>query len=341
MHKKTEKALCILLVAISVFFAPMNDATASATETKLSVEPQRIVDPTLGPGEVFTIGITIANVADLYSFELKLSFNSTILSATNVELGDFFPSPEQVAIMEPPWINNTAGHIHFGAVIVGCELPRSYNGTLLVITFQVISVGYCELILSESYITDFRNRTIPHETLHGYFNNLSIGSRDVAIINVTPSHTEAYVGWIVNVTVTAINKGDLTETFDVNAFYDNSSIGTITVIDLASDEQANLTFSWNTENVQPSVNYTIKAEATLVPNEINLTNNIFIDGVVRIKMLGDVNGDGVVNIFDVVETALAFGSYPGHPRWNPDADLRPDDTIDIFDLVLVAHLDPP
>lgn len=341
MHRKMEETLCIFLAAMFIFVAPLNNTTASAAQTKLSVEPQSIVDPTLGPGENFTISITIANVTDLYSFELKLSFNSTVLIALEVRLGDFFPSPEHVAIMEPPWIHNTAGYIHFGAEIVGCDLPKSGNGTLLVITFQVISVGYSELTLFDSQISDFGNRTIAHETFHGYFNNLSIGRRDVAITSVTPSHTEAYTGWVVNVTVAVENKGDLTETFDVNAFYDNNLIGTITVIDLASGEQITLTFIWNTESVQPNVNHTIKAEAAVVPNEANMTNNIFIDGVVKIKMLGDLNGDGVVDIFDVVEAALAFGSYPGHPRWNPDADLRPDDIIDIFDLVLVTLLDPP
>jgi hypothetical protein len=34
--------------------------------------------------------------------------------------------------------------------------------------------------------------------------------------------------------------------------------------------------------------------------------------------------------------AIAFGSYPGHPRWNPDADLTLDQKIDILDLALAA-----
>lgn len=53
-------------------------------------------------------------------------------------------------------------------------------------------------------------------------------------------------------------------------------------------------------------------------------------------LVGDINGDDIVDIFDVVMVATAFGSYPGHQRWNPDADLVPDGIIDIFDVVTIA-----
>jgi hypothetical protein len=51
---------------------------------------------------------------------------------------------------------------------------------------------------------------------------------------------------------------------------------------------------------------------------------------------GDVNDDCVVNIIDLVIVARAYGSRPGHSRWNPDADLNNDGRINIMDLVLVA-----
>lgn len=50
----------------------------------------------------------------------------------------------------------------------------------------------------------------------------------------------------------------------------------------------------------------------------------------------DLNTDGKVDIRDVTIVALAFGSYPGHPRWNPIADLNSDDRVDIRDIALIA-----
>jgi len=51
---------------------------------------------------------------------------------------------------------------------------------------------------------------------------------------------------------------------------------------------------------------------------------------------GDINSDGKVDIKDIAQAGLAFGSYIGHPRWNPIADENEDGKIDIKDLALIA-----
>ena len=51
----------------------------------------------------------------------------------------------------------------------------------------------------------------------------------------------------------------------------------------------------------------------------------------------DINGDGITDIRDIAIVAKAFGSYPGHPRWNPDADLDGDLRITIHDVYLVIQ----
>lgn len=53
-------------------------------------------------------------------------------------------------------------------------------------------------------------------------------------------------------------------------------------------------------------------------------------------MLGDLNGDKIVDIFDLAMVAVAFNSMPESPNWNQDADVNDDLSIDIFDLVVVA-----
>lgn len=52
---------------------------------------------------------------------------------------------------------------------------------------------------------------------------------------------------------------------------------------------------------------------------------------------GDINADEIVDIFDVVIAANAFGSRPGDPNWDPRADFKPEcGLIDIFDLVVIG-----
>jgi len=55
------------------------------------------------------------------------------------------------------------------------------------------------------------------------------------------------------------------------------------------------------------------------------------------RMLEDLNEDDKVDIKDIATAALAFGSNPSHPRWNPIADINKDDKVDIRDIALIAR----
>jgi len=77
------------------------------------------------------------------------------------------------------------------------------------------------------------------------------------------------------------NNGNVSETFNIHAYYDTNLIGTATVTDLAPKEVRTVTIAWDTTGV-PEGNYTIKAEAEPVPYEYNLDDNTLIDGEVQI-----------------------------------------------------------
>lgn len=49
----------------------------------------------------------------------------------------------------------------------------------------------------------------------------------------------------------------------------------------------------------------------------------------------DLNGDGVIDIYDAMLLASAFGSTPNDTRWNPKADLNNDGVIDIYDAIFL------
>ena len=53
-------------------------------------------------------------------------------------------------------------------------------------------------------------------------------------------------------------------------------------------------------------------------------------------ILGDVNGDGKVDLKDIGIVARAFGATPSDPRWAPAADLNGDGRINMIDISLVA-----
>jgi len=105
---------------------------------------------------------------------------------------------------------------------------------------------------------------------------------DVAVVDVKPSVNEAFSCQSVNVSVVVRNEGNVGETFDVSAFYDSNLIGTFTVRNLASQTEKSIAFKWCTCCLQPG-DYTLSAEASVVPGEIDVEDNRFVDGMVTIK----------------------------------------------------------
>jgi len=63
----------------------------------------------------------------------------------------------------------------------------------------------------------------------------------------------------------------------------------------------------------------------------------FINGwATNQRPLGDVNIDYKVNILDISIAAKAFGSYPGHPKWDRRADVNIDNEVNILDIDIIS-----
>jgi hypothetical protein len=179
----------------------------------------------------------------------------------------------------------------------------------------------------------------------GYFALYRVGCAlqdDVAVTDLVPSQNYAYEGCMLNVSVTTANLGNFTENVTVNVYYygvvGEGMIG-IKKFALNSEQTETLTFTWNTTSVKPCYSgYDIAATADISPwIDSNMTNNILQSPfVVQVRMIGDLNGDGIIDIEDIAEAARAFGTVPGDRRWNSYADLDRDGKIDGMDLVMVA-----
>jgi PKD repeat protein len=110
--------------------------------------------------------------------------------------------------------------------------------------------------------------------------NIKLG-HDVRITFVNPSATVVTKGDRVTITVTVQNIGLETETFDVKVYYGTTLIDTKQVVDLTSEEERDVSFEWDTTNVEPG-DYQIWAEAIL-EGDANLQNNKFTDGTVALS----------------------------------------------------------
>jgi len=176
---------------------------------------------------------------------------------------------------------------------------------------------------------------LPHIGLDSYPLMAIWSEHELSITTVTSSDTWAYTGWTIyiNVTVKNVGRAGTTETFNVTAEYDSHVIETKTVTDLPNGANETITFSWTTTDVPPHNNYTIGAVATILPDEVNTADNAFINGKVYIKLLGDVNDDGVVDPYDLLDLSRAYGSQPGDANWRLNCDLNRDGNVDASDLI--------
>jgi len=210
------------------------------------------------------------------------------------------------------------------------------------LTFKWNTTG---VVPGSNYTISARASTVPDE-LNTENNNFVDGTvevdeivvfHDVAAISVASSATEVYAGEMVNVTVVVKNEGTVDETFNVTAYYDDTAIGTKKVTDLAPEANMTLAFTWNTTGVSPG-NYTISATAEPVYGETDLTDNTFIDGMVEVmKLMGDVDGDGDIDLDDLYYVMIAYGTKDGDPDYNPAADIDNDGEIDLDDLYYVLR----
>jgi len=156
---------------------------------------------------------------------------------------------------------------------------------------------------------------------------------DVAVIGGALSAREAYWTWTIEINVTVTNNGAELVSFNVTTYFSNSfswyEIGTQTVTNLLAGENTTLSFNWNLGGLTEGKNYTVKANATLLYGvDSDLGNNEKVDGQVYVRLWGDVDGNGVVNILDLKLVKLAYSGYLDEPM----ADMDGNGVVNILDL---------
>jgi len=106
-------------------------------------------------------------------------------------------------------------------------------------------------------------------------------------------------------------------------------------ITLSTNSSTHLIFLWNTTGFVKG-NYTICANADILPDETNTADNTCTSGVVIVTMKGDVNGDKRVDGKDIAYLAKAYNTKPGDPKWDSRADINCDLKVDGKDIALAS-----
>ncbi|MGD0495784.1 MAG: cohesin domain-containing protein [Candidatus Bathyarchaeia archaeon] len=298
---------------------------------KLAVDPSLIIDPTLVPPATFMINVTLAEVRDLYGYQFNLTYDPNVLICLQVQIQDVLNETYYIPNQS---IDNLKGFIFINVTYYQPGLPLNIDSPVLVVAikFRVKSMGATNLTLTDTGLVDSTGQPITHEVYNGFFQSLIV---DIGVVDLFASPTEFYKGQSTNITCTVTNEGNSTQSFVLNLYYNSTLLATVNVTSLAPSTNATITVTWSTTAVSPG-KYVLSAQVPPLPFETHISDNNLTDGMVKVKIPGDINGDGAVDIYDALLASTAFGSSPGNPNWNQAADLNGDGTVDIYDMIILA-----
>lgn len=279
MDKKTVSSIVITaLLTLSLLSTFPIAVTADSVELYVNPSKSKVL-----VGGSFMVNVTVENVTNLYGWEFKLYYNNTMLNGTSISEGEFLNVHGDTYFES---INFTDAHnATHGIVWTTCSLLGNVSGidgsgVLATIFFECKQFGNSTLSFDYSKLGDPEGIEIQHVTASG---SVETWPRNISIIDVLPSASEPYVGQIVDIAVAVGNEGNYTETFNLTAFYNNNSIETKTVAGMSPFSQTIIMFKWDTIGLVPDTNYTMKAEASMLTGETNTTDNVFVDGEVRLR----------------------------------------------------------
>lgn len=150
---------------LSVLFAFLLMLAASGAEaTSISIQP---TTQTINAGQSFSLAVDIANVTDLFAFQLDLTFNPHVLSGVGLSEGAFLASGGTTFFI-PGTIDNVNGTIAFNAdSLIGTIPGVTGSGTLLNVQFQGIGSGTSGIGVTNVSLLDSAFSTITTTTANG------------------------------------------------------------------------------------------------------------------------------------------------------------------------------
>ena len=293
--------------------------------TRVTITPNPVVPPAIG--EQFTLNIGIVAGSNIFGYEFSLMFDPDVVRFVESANEDYLSG----AFLVPPVVSANTVQLATTAL----NALGNGNGTLATVTFEVVDVTESVITLFDLKLIDTAEALV-HSFEDSVYIEPSLMPSD-AVVSLTPDKVDSpSIGEQLTLNVDITGGQDVTR-FQPFFHYETSALKYIeyTSADYISNSGTGDgmlgTVTFEVLDVQ---NSTVGVSGYLVaPNGLRSLPT-FVSARVIIPILGDVNKDGVVNILDLVETALYFGqtvSEGGNP-----ADVNEDGVVNIRDLVKVA-----
>jgi hypothetical protein len=292
-------------------------ANVQTSTTTVYIDPQLTVTQT---NVTFSVNVSITEVNDLCSWQVYVYYKKEILEAVSYAEGPFLQShgPTMFDGSFDNNYNSTHGELWMYCLRTWTGHGVDGYGTLATASFKAKLVGTSSLALANTILGNQTAQRISHVTADGL---VQVGA-NIAIISVVPDKTIVGQACPMNINVTVKNQGDRTVTFNLTVCA-NSSIVEKQTVTLESSRTKSVSFTWDTRGFAKG-NYTISAYVT--------SDHIFVDGWVMVTIVGDVDWNFEVDIYDITAICMCYGSKRGESVYHAEYDLDNTGEIDIFDV---------
>ena len=137
--------------------ATVPGAVAETSGARLRFDPQTV---SLAPGQTATLGISVDNVADLYSIPMILQFDPSVISVQDIQHGGFLSSGNQeIAIVKGG--DESKGQLMIAATRQPNTPGVSGSGTLLGIVVKALKPGTTQLSIVQVNAKDSQLKPLP------------------------------------------------------------------------------------------------------------------------------------------------------------------------------------
>jgi len=287
-------------------------------------------------GAVFTLNVNIENITDLYAFAINLDYNTTLLDVSNVTEGSFLKSRGPTQVVKN-YVNDTEGRVRYALSLLGTPSGANGSGTLFSITFTATTatLGTSNLTLPDLAdplsrdLSDYNANPIDHAIMDG-----SVEILEVEVLTHISGGYTFVTASSSSVSAFAYNNLTYIASFNVTGPTDIPGFTNVTIPEAAMNLSANDMFIVLFDGV--AKNHTMTQNSTHYFVHLTYSHSSYR---IEIKqtLIGDLNADRTVSMADVVIICVAFDSNPSLSHWNPVADLKKNNQIDIFDVVMVTR----
>jgi len=219
--------------------------------------------------------------------------------------------------------------------LVSFEVQDPNNSSVITLTPETdtngaynVTFGFLEDAILGTYTihvtSTHENETATNNTIFGL---------DQFIITVETDKDSYRIRETVYTSGKLVLNNELVQNGLVSFEVQDPEFNSIVLITLQTNGNGTYEFAFRLSDDSKLGNYTIYVNSMY--EEAKAVNSTKFEALQR-TLSGDINGDGIINIIDIYIVARAFGSYPGHPRWDPRADLDGDELVNIIDLFNVA-----